>query len=252
MTRDNSRYPVGNRVAIYKRGRRGFYTADFHHDGRHCRRALKTKDKRAAVSKALEIDQQLAKGALVLHELHAPARPARSTVVAAWEAYLQDKRTGGRRPKTVAKYDGILRKFEEFCREQRLMHLDQISLRTIDAFRQHRSGQVGDKQMHHDARTLKDFFAWCVARDMMAANPMAAQRYPRPRAKRKERVLTLAQVDAILTAAPARIRPVLAVLAFTGMRSGNARHLLVENGLLKQGWLHGLKLPGAETKGRHH
>ncbi|HMP07787.1 MAG TPA: site-specific integrase, partial [Lacipirellulaceae bacterium] len=43
-----------------------------------------------------------------------------------------------------------------------------------------------------------------------------------------------------------------AVLAFTGMRSGNARHLLVEDVDLNEGWIHVRSRPGAETKGGNH
>ena len=53
MKYKHQRIRVGEFTTIYKRGKKGVYTADFHHDGEHCRESLKTRNKKIARQRAM-------------------------------------------------------------------------------------------------------------------------------------------------------------------------------------------------------
>jgi integrase len=248
MKDPSDREVVGDRVTIYRRGKRGNYQADFHYRGQHRRKSLRTTNKRKAREQAILLAAQLLNRTLVVDENESLSPVARVTLATAWSEFLECKKTDRKRAKTRSKYDGILRKFVAFCEASDTKYVDAVHVRLVDAFRKQRSLQIGPTQMHHDGRSLKTFLAWCADRGMTRSNPLANQKYTRPTPKRKDRVLTLEQVNAILDEARPQLKPILAVLAFTGMRSGDARHLLSCDVQLHDGWIHVRSREGAESK----
>ncbi len=58
----SERITVGDKVTITQRGQKKIWQAEFHHDGRHCRKSLKTSNKKEAFWKARKLDVQLCEG----------------------------------------------------------------------------------------------------------------------------------------------------------------------------------------------
>lgn len=248
---------IGDRVAIWKRGKRGIFQADFHYRGQHCLRSLKTSNRKIAVERATKLAAKIIDGALDGVDDEPQCGIAKRELVAAIIDYQESNRASGLARKTIGKYHGTLMDFAEFARSKRVQRVDQISLKLFDEYRSHRSNQkvrgkvIGKTQMYHDASLLKRFLQWCADRHMIAANPLAAQKFSKPTPKRKEFVPTLGEIDLILSEVPKRIQVVIAVLAFGGMRSANCRNLLVEDVDLDGGWIYIRSREHAETKCRN-
>jgi integrase len=255
MNGKSERTLVGDRVTIVKRGKKGVYQADYHYAGEHRRRSLKTSNKKIAIERATKLAAQIYDGTLdAAPENHASSAVTQTTLTAAIEAYLVTKKASGLRPKTLAKYGGTLTAFGEFATMKKATRVDQVTLELFDAYRTSRSEQkvrgkaIGKTQMYHDSSLLSRFLYWCVDRNMIAVNPLASQKLSRPTPKRKEVVLTLEHLNAILAALPKRIVAPVAVLAFGGMRSANCRNLMVHDIDLEGGWIYIRSRDGSETK----
>jgi len=113
--------------------------------------------------------------------------------------------------------------------------------------RAHRRPLIGDKSIHHEGVLLKRFLGWCRQRKLVAENPLAETKFRRPRPPRRGGP-TLEQINVILNAADDRRRRILAVLAFTGMRSGECQHLHPEDVDIRGNWIHIVSREGYETK----
>lgn len=244
MSENCERIRIGDFVTIYPRGKKKVYTADICKDGKHSRRTLATTQLKIAKERGRRLDRDVADG---LYE-PLPPKSAPATTEQAIDEFCTFLKTEQRRRKTLTKYRGVLlRKFMVFAREEGKVLMRDVDLRLIDRYRAAQVDQISPRSMHNEGVILKTFLGWCVDRDLLPHNPLAKQKFRRPK---HEPVggPTLAQIDAILAAAtPARLAP-LAMLAFTGMRAGECQHLLPEDVDLKNGWIHIVSREGAETK----
>jgi integrase len=246
---------VGYRVHIFQRGKGRTYQAEFHYRGQHRVRTLKTDNLKVATQRAIKLALQIQEGTLdvdqVLQPVVAASQVMLDSAVDAYIAYLTD---AGNRPSTLKKYRGTLAGFVAFSGTKKVCRIDQVTLSLIDAYMAHRSKQsvrgrkTGKVQKYHDLSLLKRFLQWCADRQMIGANPLERQKVSRPPTHRREECLTLAQVDRILSALPARMQGPVAVLAFGGMRSANCSQLLVDDIDLQGGWIHVRSREGATTK----
>lgn len=234
------RIRVGNRVVIYRRGKKKTYVADFYDRGRHGRRSLRTCNLRVARDRAIKLENELISGEL-------KPRVADIKLHEAVTRYIDSARTEGLRPKTIRKYQTLLNAFAEFAMRQSVLSLGQVTARVIDQFRADRKLRLSPKSMRNDGVTLKGFFKWCVQRHLVPTNPMAAMKFrktvsaPRggPSREQLATILSLACGDRVAQ---------LALLAYTGCRSGELQRLLIEDVDLEGGWVHIVSRKGAETK----
>ncbi len=201
----NERIIVGERVAIYPRGKRGIYHADYHYRGQHRRTSLKTSNRKIAVQRATVLAGQILAG--TLDEVPTPStKSIRKRVLDAVADYRSANEVSGLRAKTIQKYHGTLTAFCEFAADKGATRLDQVSLVLIDAYQASRSfaevrgKKVGATQKYHDLSLLKRLFAWCVERDLVAANPLEGKRITRPTPRRRLVIPSIADVNRILEA----------------------------------------------------
>lgn len=239
------RIPVGEFTTIYMRGEKGIYTADFHYDGEHCRRSLRTSNLKIARQRAMELEREILDGRFGRTKGADNAAP--TTIRHAADEFLAFLETERRRPKTRRKYQGILHNFASFAEIQRAGRLLDVDMRLIDKFRAHRRPLIGDKSMHHEGVLLKRFLGWCRSRKLVTENPLADKKFRRPKPPRRGGP-TLEQINATLDTADERRRPILAILAFTGMRSGECRHLQLPDVDLRCNWIKIESRDGYETK----
>jgi integrase len=189
------------------------------------------------------LDGLLEIGGCVRSEGNAPPE----TILQASEEFLNYLVTEERRSKTLQKYRGILTNFASFAELRKVARLADVNMRLIDQFRAHRKPHIGRKSMHHEGVLLKGFLEWCRQRKLISENPLRDTKFKRPSPPRRGGP-DLEQIDSILRLADDRRRPILAMLAFTGMRSGECRHLQTSDVDLRGNWIKIESRDGYETK----
>lgn len=242
MSETNDRIRVGDRVTIYKRGKSGIYHADFFHNDEHCRQSLKTRNKKTAVQRAVKLDGELIDGTF-------KKPPKSKTIASAIDDYLAYLKTEDRASKTIVRYRGELFGFRDFCHTEGVKRLTQIAPALFDRFRAEMKAKHKPKTLYHESMVIKQFLNWCRTRRLIAENPLAEYRLEEP-VQQPKPAPRLEEVWQVLAAAGPQIRVQLAVLAFTGIRSGELQRLRQEDVELDAGWIHVVSRKGAETKTR--
>ena len=243
MTESPKQILVGERVRIYPRGKKKIYCADFWYDGKHHRRSLKTRNFKIARQKALRLETQLMEGS------YQPAPPP-MPLSEAIEAYLEHLRTENRRPKTITKYEGVLRIFREFAEDHNVFRLAQVTVVLMDKYRAFRKPDLSLKSMHNEAVMLKTLFKWAKQRKHVRENPLEGMKFKKPIMQPRGGP-TLGEVQKLLAQAKEPRLTQYAVLAFTGMRSGELQRLRFEDVDFKGNWIYIVSRDGAETKTGH-
>lgn len=242
---DTERTLVGARMTIYPRGKRRIYHADYHHEGRHCRKSLGTTIKKVAMRRAATLEQTLETDPHLIKEVIMPTKSM--TLTEATKEFVAFSETEGRRRKTVVKQRGILQRFTAFAIENHVREVADADLRLVDKYRAFRKDSLSLKSMHNEGQLLKQFLGWCAERNFIAQNPLAGRKFTPPRAKARGGP-TLEQINDILLASSAVRRLVLAVAAFAGMRIGEVLRLRVEDVDFAGNWIRVVSRPGYETK----
>jgi integrase len=83
---------------------------------------------------------------------------------------------------------------------------------------------LADKTVHDRGIVFKQMLRWAVSRKLLAQNPFADIRLSKP-VPTPQPVLTAQQVGILLQQANAHMRPIIATLAWTGMRIGELAEL---------------------------
>lgn len=242
MSSENSRIRVGDRVTIYPRGKKRIYCADFWDEGKHRRVSLETRNKRIATQRAVQLDADLIAG-----KFKAPPKP--TTIRKAIDAYIDYLTSEGRARKTIVRYRGELEGFRHFCQSHRVTRLAQITLTLFDKYRANRKRIHADRTVHHESTVVKQWLKWSRQRRLVAENPLEDFKLEKPPVDPKGGP-SLAQVNKILGACSEPRQTQFAMLAFTGMRSGEMQHLLQGDVDLEGNWIHIVSREGAETKTR--
>lgn len=242
MSDESNRVRIGDRVTLSPRGKKRTWVADFWENGVHRRVSMKTANKKVAVERATRLAADLARG-----EFRPP--PAAVSVRQAADDYLAYLRTEDRARKTLVKYRGVFDLFLSYLDGHRITRLAQVTAGLFDRYRAERKQERHAKTVYSEGVIIKQLFRWAKGRRLLADNPLADVRLKKPPTVPKEGP-GLDQVDRILAAAPEPLRSQLAVLAFTGMRSGELQRLQKADVDLAGGWVHVRSRPGAETKTR--
>jgi integrase len=240
--KDEERDIVGNRVRIYRRGINGTYCADFWNEEQHCRVSLKTKNHKVAVDRALDIAHSLKEGTFQRKKRETPMGDA-------IDMYLGFLTTEGRAKGTLVRYRGELRTFLEFCEQRRIKRLSAVTPAILDAFRAERRNTRLLPTVNHETLVVKGLFRWCRSRQLITLNPLVDYRVVKAVPKKRS-APTLEEVQAILANSPSWLRPILATLAFCGLRIGELQHLLVGDVDGSNNWIYVESREGAETKTR--
>jgi integrase len=229
MTQNVDRIQVGDRVVIFPRGRSRIYTAEFHHDGRHCRRSLRTRNRKVAIQRASLLDAELVSGSY-------ETPPPPTTIGSAMEEYLAHLETENRRRRTIQTYRNALVAFRDYSTSKHVGRLHQVTPGTFDGFRAELKVGRSARTVFNQSFVVKMFMSWCRTRRLLAENPLADYPLKMPMPVRKP-VPSIVDVWKILDACEAPLLWHLSMIAFTGMRSGECRQLHVEDVDLKSGWV---------------
>ncbi len=240
MTDQPKRIRIGDHVTIYTRGKRGIYNADFWHQQEHCRLSLKTRNLRLARQRALALELQLATGEFKM-------APIPKLIDEAINDYISHLETEDRRQKTLVRYRGILSVFRDFSIESGTKTLARVTTLLVDRFRAERKKKLAPKTMHNEGVLLKSFFRWCQQRALVSQNPLESITFQKPLLKPRGGP-ALDQINQVLVEAPECLEQRLAVVSFTGMRSGELQRLWPVDVDLAKNWVHIVSREGAETK----
>lgn len=245
----NNRELVGEFVYVYRRGKKGIYTADYWFNGEHSRKSLKTRDRKTARKRGAALERKLTDGSLDTSKA-AQRKTTGETLLQAIENFLSYHATESRSETTLKKYRGVLKKqLVMFASKSGVVLLAELDRTFVDKFREFRKPNIGVRSMNFEGWLLKSFFAWCVERELMERNPLERRKFPRVRTEPRGGP-SLEEINSILQAASREDFPVLATLAFTGARSGECQRLRPEDVDLKNGWIRIVSRKGAETKTR--
>ncbi|MDB5324143.1 MAG: site-specific integrase [Phycisphaerales bacterium] len=242
--RGAQRTRVGEKLYIRKRGKRGTYVAEFWHEGKNCKRSLKTPNREIAIRRALKLDSDLTAGSYA-----APRAPIalRSTIA----EFLEVKRGEDRAAKTITKYREWLESFATFADANSVTSLQQITSSLFERYRAVRKQGQSPKSMYTGLTIVKSFIKWCTSpgREYLERNPVAGCKVPEPYTTPK---FTPArkQVKALIDGASDDVRARYAVLAYTGLRAGEMRMLRPQDVDLAGGWIHVVARPGWMPKTR--
>jgi len=242
MSDNPERIRVGDHVMIYPRGKKKVWCADFWREGQHGRLSLKTTNKKVALQKAMKLELELAGGTF-----HKP--PLATTVRQVCDDYLTYLETEHRARRTLVKYRGIFDTFVAFLDQQRVSRLAQVTVIHFDRFRASRKPIRHPKTMYTEGIVIKQLFRWARSRKLITENPLEECRLAKPALEPRPGP-SVEQVNRILEALSEPQRTQIAVLGFTGMRSGELQRLQPEDLDLEGNWLHIRSRQGAETKTR--
>jgi integrase len=240
MTLESKRISINDRVKIFQRGVKKIWQADFHKNGKHCLQSLKTSNQKVARERAMKLEVSLIDGT------HRPT-PSAITVPTACDDHISFLRTEGRSERTIEKYEGIYKTWNEFLTRQHVRYLHQYTPTHYDRYRAERAAVRSAGTVYDDSVLIKHLFRWAKSRKLVLEDPLAGVRNEKPELQTKFCPM-LVQVNAILAAAPQPLQTQWAALAFSGLRAGELQRLRVEDVDLEGNWINVISRKGAKTK----
>lgn len=233
---------VGDRVVIYARGKKQIFVADFWYDGKHRRKSPKTRNRRIARQRTLELERKLAQEGL-------PSLPPKIDISEATDQYLNWLKVEDRAPKTISRYRGELKAFEMFAASQGITTLSRVTVAVFDSFRANQSKDRQVSTLYHESIVLKQFTRWCVSRNLLATDPFADCKFSKP-PRVPGPVPTITEVNQILARCSPTARTRLLILACSGMRVGELQGLFKRDIDPKAGFITVARQVGGPTKTR--
>jgi site-specific recombinase XerD len=207
---------VGEIVRIYRRG--NVWWANAQVGRRQHRESLRTTSLKEARVRALRWESELLSG-----RGRQVSRPA--TVEDVIAAYLEHLRTEGRAKKTLVKYNGALVRLTALMARRRAASLLDLDLAAMDAYRRERvTAGAAPKTVYHDTIVVRQMVNFALSRRMIDDDPLRGLTLRRPKPT-PQPCWSTEEVDRILAASPEPYRLALTLLADTGMRVGELRHM---------------------------
>ncbi|MDB5349341.1 MAG: hypothetical protein JWN86_588 [Planctomycetota bacterium] len=218
-TRPDPRPPselVGQTVRIFQRGRVWWANAQI--GGRQHRESLRTTSLKEARRRALQLETELLAG-----RRREAAKPP--TVQEAIEDYLDYLRTERRAKKTLVKYEGVLTRLATLMARRRAASILDVDIAAIDAYRRERvAAKAASKTVYNDTVVIRQFVNFAISRGRITADPLRGLKIRKPKPT-PQPCWSAEEVERILAASPEPYRPALTLLADSGMRVGELRHL---------------------------
>ena len=213
---DSSSIKVGDHARIRRRGDTWWINIQVHR--RQVRRSLKTTNKAEATKRALKIERGMVEGGLDLDR----DKITLDEAIDAYDAFLVSE---GRAPKTMTQYRHTFKLMRQVAREMSRSLLIQVDLSFVDRFRAVRADQgKAPKTIHTETTILRQVVNHVRRRNLLSHDPLAGFRLAKPKPS-PQPCWTRDEVLQILAASRPPHKHVLELLAETGMRVGEAKHL---------------------------
>jgi site-specific recombinase XerD len=232
MTSDKQKLrfePVGEVVSIFQRGRRWY--ANYQVDGKQLRRSLKTTSKKEARRRAIQLEAEIIEG----RYQRTPRPPALADAV---ESYKQHNRTEGKAKKTLVKYDKVLQRLLGLAERRRARTIQDVDRILVDRYRDERvQAGIAPKTLYNETVIIRQLVNFALSRGLIVMDPLKGLHLKKPKPTTQP-CWTPEEMESIFAAAPASERAKFVVLAGTGMRVGELRHLTWDDIDLDRNLLH--------------
>jgi site-specific recombinase XerD len=226
---DGPSEPVGDLVRIFRRGNTWY--ANFQHEGRQRRQSLKTRSKKEARRLAIQLEAEILQS-----RFRAAIDP--SPIASVVRSYLEYLDTERRAKKTLAKYGAVFDRVLAVAARRDARHIDEVNLKFVDTYRRDRvAAGAAPKTVYTETVVIRQPVNFALSREMLAVDPLKGLRLAKPRPT-VQPCWTKVEVDGILSASREPQRSMFALLAETGMRVGELKHLLWDDVDLERGFFH--------------
>jgi integrase len=207
---------IGDVVRIFLKG--NLWWANYQINGRQRRQSLRTASKKEARRRALLLEADILRGQL------RPESKASGigTTVEAYRCYLKTEK---RAPKTLVKYNKVLDRVQQLAERLRRKTMAELDLQFIDKYRKERTdSDAAPKTIYNETMIIRQLVNFAKSRRLVVNDPLAGLRLKEPKPA-PQPCWTEDEVDRILAAASPSNRAALTILADTGLRIGELKHL---------------------------
>jgi len=197
--------------------------AEYTLEGRQHSKSLDTTNKAAAIRSAHALCQQLIVGTEV-------KRNKRISVTELKDAYLEFLTQRGRSEKTLVKYRFVLKEFADWWQKRNGRRASEVTESDLWAYKAWAKGEGKSDQTVADRLILvKQLFKWGSGKArLLATNELVDASIEEP-PRTQQPCFTREQVSTLLQNASAYEMPMLATLAYAGLRVGELRDLRWED-----------------------
>lgn len=207
---------LGELVSIFLRGKTWY--ANYQVNGKQHRVSLKTRNKHAALRKAHELETQILAG-------QSPRKVLKMLVSDVQRELLENLKHKKRAASTLSHYNTALTSLVGVCATQNLSNIAQVDLRLVDDFANVlRKAGLSEKTVSDKLSVVRSLVLFAYRRGYLDRNPLAGLRIKKPKCA-PQPYWEWDQVQAILRSTPALHCELFTLLAYTGMRIGEALHL---------------------------
>ncbi len=232
------RFRVGDRVIGFRRGE--WWWAEFYLNGKQKRQPLKTTSKKEARRRAIRLKASLLDGSY-------RQAPPNKTVAEVIELHERHLKTEDRAPGTIKRYAAEFERWQRFLEDNGVTRIGDVSVVAVEKYRAERKDQVAPATLFHETTLIKQLVNFAFERGLIDSNPLKKLRLKKPKPA-PQPTFTLEQVNRII-AAGGVFADLFTLLAFTGLRIGEARWLTWNDVELdadsRGGFLHVRAKPGA-------
>lgn len=207
----------GVKVSLYQR--RGIWWVRYRIGGKDYRYSLRTRDE-------VEANERVEIIATELKMQSVPSNHRHPTFDEAAKLYLGYLETDGRAKKTFSKYRRTLDNLCNFAATRNASRLEEFDLLLVDEYRRMRTkAGAAAKTLHNEITLLKQLVNFAIRRELLEKNPLKALKLKKPKPNTQP-FWTYDQIEKILAAAAMDpYLPLFRLLAATGLRIGEAKHL---------------------------
>jgi integrase len=227
---------IGEIVRIFLKG--WTWWANFQVNRRQRRRSLHTTSKKEARRRALLLEADILRGQLS----HEGRTGGIGSTIEAYRSYLVTEK---RASKTLAKYNKVLGRVERLAGKIKRKTMAGIDRQFIDAYRKERTDSgAAPKTIYNETMIIRQLVNFAKSRRLVANDPLAGLKLREPKPA-PQPCWIQDEVEQILAAAGQPYQHALTILADTGLRVGELKHLMWEdidyvNNVLhvrpKEGW----------------
>lgn len=207
---------IGDLVRIYRRGRTWY--ANYQQDGKQHRPSLRTRIKKEAIARGEKLERDLEMG-------RRPRKLVRVSIEQAAGSFLEAHKIKERAKGTISHYATYVMRFAAFMAERKRTWLGDIDHECIDLFRGSLRGNVDLWAIYHHVCAVRSLVLFAVQRGYLESDPLPGFHNPKPKSAKQQPYWTWTQARQILELISDDYRGLFELLAYTGMRIGEAIHL---------------------------
>jgi integrase/recombinase XerD len=212
----------GCKYRVYVNAQTGYWFTSFEVEGHRRRESLRVKTKVEAEHAVRQLDAPPVKA-------ETPAvNPSELTWEKFVQMYLEYKAQQNKAPKTLSRFRAGLQACGRYLSSIGIKKASDVTLAMLEGYGEFRTKRekCDVKTAYTDALVIKNAMKWGskASRGLLKSNPAVDWETPKP-VKPKRRCYTAAEVEVLENGVREWLRPVVTLLAWTGMRIGELVNL---------------------------